>query len=250
MGTKMIEAPYRQEKPSDPIARVQTLALDLAYGASEGHWEPIIYIDEEWMKKDYWYRHPKYNQNLKNLIRQFWQNFPPSPNLLLSFGYIQHIDGISFALTQKAFALLEKPATPPSVFISYKQTESSALALLIESRIKNVDENVSIFIDKNIESGESINSRIEEALEQSRFFICLLGSNTLANSPAVKTEIALAKENPDCVIIPICHNSYIPDDIYKQHFDDKNAIIINPESAEEYEINMTKLLIRLGYSTI
>ena len=51
--------------------------------------------------------------------------------------------------------------------------------------------------------------------------------------------------------IPICHNGYTPpDELYTKYFRDNKAIVIkHPESAEEYEINMTRLLIRLGYPT-
>jgi hypothetical protein len=241
----------------ESIRRIEAFARDLAYGAIAGLWGAQFKVINLGTRES-WYpvNDPEASNRLETHCEGKWQSVIPLSSLLVSFDYLTYnapmIKNDNYCLlTQKAFALLEKPSKPPSVFISYKQSESSALALLIESRLKNVDPNISIFIDKNIETGESINSRIKETLEISRFFICLLSASTLVESSAVKEEIALVKNNTDCVVIPICHSGYRPDKIYSEYFGDRKAVVINyPESAEEYETNMTKLLIRLGYSTI
>jgi hypothetical protein len=243
-----LELPVPPE--NDSIKRIEHFARDLAYGAINGFWGSEIQATAYGNGSVKWIIPHGDNQAFWKYLKEKWNSSSPRPDLMLSFQFFQAIGQDVFILTPKAFGLLEKPITPPSVFISYKQSESSALALLIESRLKNIDPNVSIFIDKNIPSGESINTQIAEALEASQFFICLLGSRTLLDSTAVQTEIDLVKSKTERMIIPICHNGYTPDDIYTQYFGDNKAIVIkHPESAEEYEINMTRLLIRLGYST-
>ncbi len=274
-----MENPLELSAPNDPSERIHAFAKDLAWGSINNEWGSFITVNKYGSSFDKPLNLLSTFEDTSHLtenqikFNKKWHETYPSISLLVSFAYLaksgergdkrnqedffMEDDGhsyipfeIDYTITGKAFALLEKPPKPTNIFISYKQSESSALALLIESRLSHIDSDVEIFIDKNIPSGDSINSRIEKALEPSRFFICLLGLKTLIDSQPVRDEINLAKSKPDCTIIPICHNGYTPDDLYNQYFGDNKAIIIkHPESAEEYEINMTRLLIRLGYPT-
>jgi len=253
--------PFQQSPPDDATQRIHALARDLAYGALYGDWGTQLTFDEDHNWKD----DPRlrdageftYNQHK---FRVKWPlHFAPSLKLLISFSYLERegesgVKGTSlpletdYVLTPKAFALLEKPSTPPSVFISYKQDQSSALALLIEARLKLKDSNIHVFIDKLLEPGDQWEQRLEENVRQSREFICLIGPETLKSETVLK-EINWAIET-GCRIIPICHSGYKPDKSPPQIFHNNQAIIINPESAEEYELAMIKLLNSLGYSTV
>lgn len=71
-------------------------------------------------------------------------------------------------------------------------------------------------------------------------------------------------EKSDKIIIPICHNGYrfnaeLHEDVKKdsviinplvERLSMYHAAIINPESAEEYELAIIKILNKLGYSNI
>ncbi len=156
--------------------------------------------------------------------------------------------------------------SPPALFISYKRSESSALGLLVEARLKLADSNINVFIDKELEPGDKWHGRLEKEVRQRPFFVCLLGPTSLG-SPYVRNEIRWAldeAEKSDTLIIPICHNNYLFDaELHPDLTNDaeeidalvaqlavNNAIVVNPENAEEYELAMLKLLNRLGYSNI
>jgi hypothetical protein len=252
-----MENPLELPAPEDPIQQVHDLARDLAYGAIHNIWAAEISVimfgaSEHWAAFSRGVEDSEVYPILKYLDQK-WKNQQPSARLLLSFGYFllirQSEDSDFYLLTEKAFALLQKPATPPSVFISYRQVESSALGLLIESRLKLVDSNINVFIDKLIEPSEDLRERIHQAILQCRYFVCLLGPTTLENSPMVKEEIALARRLKRTVF-PICHNGYKVDDNYRALLDDTKAFVIEPESAEEYELAMIKLLNGMGYSNL
>ena len=57
--------------------------------------------------------------------------------------------------------LVNEPATPPNVFISYKRSESSAFAILLEARIKYETTSRPMW-DKNMELGDDWHSRLED----------------------------------------------------------------------------------------
>jgi hypothetical protein len=152
-------------------------------------------------------------------------------------------------LTSKAFALLDAPITPPNVFISYKQEESSSLALLVEARLKLVERNIHIFIDKLFKGGDNLEGRIRSAIKDCRYFVCLLAPNTLVEPSWVKKEIGWALEE-DCTIIPICHNGFRVGDGFPAELKNDYGIIVEKENAEQYELAMIKLLNSMDYSTI
>ncbi len=242
-----MENPLKLPAPSDPIERVHALARDLAYGAIWEQWESILYVEENQLKLGDWFNNQKHSDHLKRWMNIKWENFPPSLNLLLSFGYIVRNSEDSFVLTQKAFDLLEQPVTPPSVFISYKQDLSSALALLIEARLRLVDPNISIFIDKLLQPGDDWEKRLEESVKNSRYFICLVSSESLLSS-AVQNEIQWAHE-ANCTMIAVCHNGYKIDAQYPPQLKGKQAVIIKNMSAKNYESAISDILNAMGYST-
>jgi len=262
---RTMDNPLELKLPDDPIDRIHTMALDLAYGVSRGLWGTNFTVDrtardETWMN---WSNIPNGGPNLDDYMEKKWANSPPSAYLMLSFGYFvvfEQKDG--YLLTAKAFALLQKPTTPPSVFISYARKQSSALALLIEARLKLEDRNLRAFIDKDIPLGDEWRDVLVDRISASQYFICLLTMDTLLSKP-VAEEIAIALKTPTCKIIPICHSGYS----FKAEFPaalgeravsaeviqtlaTKNALVVETESAASYEDKVNRLLGRLGYSTI
>lgn len=293
MQREASENPFELQPSDDPIERVHEFAHDLAWGAVNGSWDSRIVVD----RYEHWSHDPKtiiegresYTSDEAEFSAK-WRHECPSFSLLLSFGYIEKIGErgekwtssdpffretasyipasfeIEYVLTPLAFSLLHKPTIPSRVFISYKRNESSALGLLIEARLKLVDKNIGVFIDKLLEPGDKWHAQLEEKVRQSRYFICLLSLRTLG-SEFVRNEIIWAldeAEKSDTIIIPVCHNGYsfdvkLHEELQKdtgvitplvERLKIHNAITIYPESAEEYELAIIKILNKLGYSTI
>ena len=123
--------------------------------------------------------------------------------MLKSFGFLEldaeRFDQYSpaYLLTLRAFALLEKPSISPEIFISYKQTESSEFASLIEARLTLADPGIGIFIDKVLEGGDEWEKRIKREICERNIFICFYGPTT-HKSTMVPKEIdwALALRQP------------------------------------------------------
>lgn len=216
----------------------------------------------------------KLNAGLQNKWGSYHNYY--SVHLLVAFEYLRksNVDEgyreptvVFYDLTPKAFALLEKPAILPTIFISHKQDQSSALALLIEARLKLQDANIGVFIDRDIPPGENWNGFLKDQLHKSQYVICLLTMETLTSkgvSDEIEWAFEWAKANPDRKIIPICHNGYnfsqgfpenhprkriISEDMI-QELSNWQAILVEQEKAEYYDFAILKLLNRLGYSNV
>ena len=265
-----MENPLEQKAPTDPIERVHTFARDLAYGATQGLWGTKFQINflrgEEWYSLTY-LKGVDCDSNFLPYLESKWERDNPTSDLLESYGFMSLVERFesgnkSYLLTPKAFALLEKPTAPPPVFISYARRQSSALALLIEARLKLEDRNLRAFIDKDIPLGDEWRDVLEARISASQYFILLLTMDTLTSKP-VAEEIAIALRTPTCKIIPICHGGYrfgaeypaslgeraITADVIET-LATKNALVVDTESAASYEDKVNRLLGRLGYSTI
>ena len=132
----------------------------LAIGYDEGAWGGSIkeYVFEWPLRIDE--NHP--DERIARLVilrcDKWGDNFPEYYGME-SLGYLERttFGGSSvdiYMITEKALRLADAPAVPPNVFISYKRSESSAFALLLEARIK-YETNARPFLDKDIEPGEA-----------------------------------------------------------------------------------------------
>ena len=119
-----MDNPLEQPAPDDPIARVHEFARDLAWGAVNGKWGSIFNrwsLDVLDVTEPENYRHA--TNELILYIQRKWFDGPPSINLMRSFEYFTpaqeglvprddkalNLAYLSFLLTPKAFALLDKP---------------------------------------------------------------------------------------------------------------------------------------------
>lgn len=226
------EDPLRQPLPNDPLERIHRLARDLAYGAVHNMWNSQIITTNGWADGV-----PRY--------LRVWGGDHPNIYLLNSFAYVAKQGPGEYILTEKAFALLERPAVSPSVFISYRRSESSAFGLLVEARLRMAGVQHP-FLDKNLVPGDEWIQMLEQRIRQCQYFILLLGPSTL-ESAYVQQEIAWALQS-QVNIIPIWHNNFHGAEDYPAELESKNAIRVKEESAEEYELAIIRLLSRLGYS--
>ena len=249
-----MDNPLEQPAPKDPIARVREFARDLAWGATHGKWGSgfgYAAYDAENKWRTLSIENDSHQENFSEYLENKWDSEPPDSNLMRSYGFFE-LEGrgdFAYLLTQKAFELLEKPALPPKIFISYRQNESSPFALLIEARLTLRDPTIGIFIDKLIEGGAKWLKRIEKEVRQCDTFIIVYGPDT-PNSTTIPLEIEWAEET-DSTIIPVLHHGFTRCcEGYPAQFKALNDITVEKESVKAYENAITDILIALGYSTL
>jgi hypothetical protein len=247
-----MENPHELPAPEDPIEQVHAFARDLAYGVTQGWWTTQFSLKGEEHGELWLYYGEQTGQIYfawSNLVTVKWQNFVPPYSLLLSFGYIQTLENTPTPsrvfLTRAALDLLKTPSAPPSVFISYKRDQSSAFALLVEARLRLVG-NPNPFVDKNIVAGDGWHGRLKDTIQQSKYFVCLIGKDTL-QSEWVQKEIAWAAA-AGCTLISIWHGCAM-DETCPAALRERHAITVTGESAREYETAISELLNALGYAT-
>jgi hypothetical protein len=261
--------------PSNPMARIRTFAKELAEGVLEDLWENqfsehefeknnLSELSESDGEESKYYREKK---NKIEYIKQRW-GFVNSPNLnlLVVNGYLSRRERqspyavikptsgnptytyIVLELTKAAFELLNEVESS-TVFISYKRSESSSFALLVNTRLKA--EGLNSYLDMAIPKGDDWQKRIKDEIERHDYFVFLLGKQSLS-SDVVRQELAWAIQFGK-VIIPIWHNEYeyksgeFPvlleaDEVLKK----TNAIIVSGESALAYHNAIVELLNRFG----
>lgn len=257
-----LAARLQMRVPKEKVAQIHEFATDLAVGFNEGVWSLRIlparipsYIASlpPPSPKPWSIENLSNNSEPAKAMRSKWsENNHPDFRALVSFGYFIQADNKSYILTEKALRLADAPATPPNVFISYKRSESSAFALLLEARIK-YETTASPYLDKSIELGDDWHARLEEKVKASKAFVCIIAPTTLkprddGSKSYVLREIewALASEKTD-LIIPVWHHGYDgkhENDIIKG----KNAEPIESESAKNYDTAVNQIMNRLGYS--
>ncbi|MBZ0283630.1 MAG: toll/interleukin-1 receptor domain-containing protein [Anaerolineae bacterium] len=246
-----MDNPLLQPAPEDRFDRIRTLARDLAYGAVNGLWSSRITVSFVSRQDPLWWINPDGDPNsISDYLEKKWENKHCSAEVLMSFGFMALMEkrdtsATVYLLTEKAFALLEKPTAPPSVFISYRRNQSSALGLLVVARLKAVGV-PNPFIDMVIDPGAQWHALLEKTVRQSTYCIALIAPGTL-DSTYVQQEIKWALDTPGMTVIPLWHGGFQAGNDYPAELSVRNAIRIKEESAEEYEMAMIKLLNRLGY---
>lgn len=241
---------------ANPLQDAVDYAHDLAYGAIIGEWGPILssfrgspnFLDTSRPL------HAKFNTKWNDPEAQ-----PPILSLLDSLGYLEfqpvaNSQTQNWRITRTAFDLLKSPFMPARTFISYRRRESSAMALLVEARLRIAGVPIeSIFLDKNMTGGERWEARIYREIEQSDYFVCLLGPTTLAEGSWVTREIELLRQiRPQAAVIPVCHSGMRLSDLPPTLTSSNGYQIGKPqgeETALDYEMAVNFVLNAMGYRT-
>jgi hypothetical protein len=283
--------------PKNKMARVRTLAKELAAGVTEGFWNAelqfnsygaalvdlngsptILETESSRIVIQYFGMHklvtvlqaaflggqekrfvmPR-SETLAAYFSQRW-NAPvfgefPEYSTLLSVGYLKttfdtygRVNGEE--LQASAFALLDE-TEPANVFISYKRSESSALALLVLARLKEIG--LQPFVDMSIEPGSNWRDFLKERIDASDYVVVLIGQKTL-ESMVTQQEILWAAQGGK-VIIPVWHNGFqyksaewkvLPE--IDRLLSDTHTIIVKEESAGGYNAALTELMNRFGFT--
>lgn len=254
-----MDDPRQLPIPDDPVERLYALAKDFAYGVVRGEYSPDFTVIDE-LGSEYWVGHGNQPQVAAfHTLLEKWS----IPELLAStleiFGLVRFIgrtesDNRRYALTSKALSLLERPAQAPSVFICYQRAESSAFALLIESRLR--ERGIHAFLDRMLEGGAEWESVIQDTIQNKiTHLICAIGPKSL-HSQNVRNEIHWAT-GANKTVIPIWHNGFdpalsmLPDDPATLDFiNRRNAIRVLEENALAYDTAITQLLNQLEFATL
>ena len=242
---KFIEERSKIPIPSGDSRWVKLLAKELAIGVMRNLWSPNGILNFFHGDAKAW------DTNPECYFSRRWRDHELLHLLevLLSQGYMIRTDGKSPQLTPKAFDLLDE-TEPYNIFISYKRSESSALALLVLARLK--EHGLVPFVDMALEAGGNWHADLEERIESSDYFIILLGKDTLCSDMTIK-EITWALQY-NRAIIPIWHSGFDIGDKKWAQVEDKakvviertNAIIVQDESASGYNTAIVQLLNRFG----
>lgn len=235
----------RGEIPSGDVAHIKLLAKELALGVHRGLWRPIIHIMGSPLTP--------HDKILGNYLDRRWESRHKVLHyleLLQGYGYIEYL-GLDeeYRLTTVAFDLINE-AEPYNIFISYKRSESSALALLVNTKLK--EHSLVPFVDMALEAGGNWHAELEGRIRDCDYFIVLLGEKTLASDMTIK-EIAWAIQYKKKVI-PVWHSEFClssdkwndVDSKVKEAIQRTNAIRVIEESASDYNRAIVELLNRFG----
>lgn len=254
-----MDDPRQLPVPDDPVERLFAFARDLAYGVIRGEYSPeFLAIDDFGEESWAGYGNRQQEGNFIQLMEK-WS----IPGLLAStlelFGLVRLTEvtekgSRKYMLTSKAMSLLERPAQTPTVFICYRRQQSSAFALLLESRLR--ERGVHAFLDRLLEGGAEWEALIKDTIyNKVSHLICVIGPDSL-HSPNVRNEIHWATE-ANKIMIPIWHNGFtaaadqVPVDSVVQEFvNRKNAIRVLEESALAYDNAINQLLNQLEFAVI
>lgn len=228
-----------RELPQNPMARIRTVAKELAEGAAENHWGISIRVFRGAIVES--------EERVVQYLTQRWEMNYPNLTLLVSNGYLQ-ADNNDLYLTRAAFDLLQE-AEPASIFISYKRSESSAFALLVLARLKQAG--LEPFLDLALVPGENWSQGLKERIGNYDYLIALLGRETL-KSEVVIQEIQWALE-ARLNLIPIWHNGFtyksgewkLPPDV-DEALSNRHTIRVLEASALAYNNAIVELLNRFG----
>lgn len=252
---KFVEDRVKIPIPDGDVLWVKLLAKELVLGVYRKLWSSTIQtgrsdtVSGEVTPRD---------RELANYFEKRWRDHHSWEDhhighhlqLLRGHGYI-HNNGPrkGYTLTKAAFDLIDE-AEPYNVFISYKRSESSALALLVLARLKA--HGPVPFMDMMLEPGENWHADLKERIKKCDYFIILLGEKTLASTMTIK-EIEWAIKYRK-TIIPVWHSGFDLDSEQWKDVDSKvkeaiqrtNAIRVIEESASDYNRAIVELLNRFG----
>jgi hypothetical protein len=272
-------------KPERRLQDAEDLARDLAFGATQGDWEAemVFNSDGSW-RADFWgWGDDQRTENQRKFVVKWCDEGVRKPDykLLISLGYLTFLrdyvserqafpgnpqanitvktESVYYILSQKAFDLLKRPAETPDIFISYRRSDASPLALLIEARLRmaGADEQ-KIFVDRSIPGGAEWFAMIQDRAKRGGYVICIVGPTTFEGDSFVKNEIRWANE-ASATIIPIYHNGWTRAQCEAQLKDDSDVWniltsrhdeqIYGDSSALKYESLVNFVLSSVGYKT-
>ncbi len=258
-----MDHPLERPVPTGTDERIKEFARDLAWGVENKQWEnafPVFFMqgihsEESWLPPPQIYLPNLTTQRIDftGLLRDKWDNKPPTSDHIVSQGFLEWNDADPTSplhvtpfqrvasVTDKGLKLLNPdPVTTLKVFISYKQSTSCAFALLIEARIKELDPNITVFIDKEIQPGSDLRREILSTIRDYDTLICIYSPET-PRSDYVNTEVNFAL-NLGHNVIPVWHLGYKGEGRYPDGLSGLRRVEVSNENTKSYENALEDLL--------
>lgn len=245
----------KREMPTNPMARIETYARELAEGAAHGLWST------EFNGFAVSYEGRRVNSPQEMVIYQYvearWGDFENTPayDLLVQNGYLSFFQRSQYepiyTITKSAFDLLTT-VDAANIFISYKRSESSSFALLVSHVLQNAGLNP--FVDMQLEAGSDWRNQLHDSIRNADYFVLLLAPTTLQSEVSVQ-EIEWAM-GAGTVIVPIWHRGFTFDandwkhlsEVVRELIADTHTIRVTEENPLAYNSALTELLNRFGVS--
>ena len=227
--------------PSGDVARIKLLAMELALGFHRRVWRTPLTIQA-------YGRYEPNHPDVDNYFAKRWceADFGHMYELLTFHGFAN----AHGALTTNAFNLLYE-TEPYNIFISYKRSESSMLALLVSNTLKLNGFNP--FFDMQLKPTEEWHALLEQRIKDSNYFVVLLGPETHCSKYTVR-EIhwAMIHEIP---IVQVWQHGFAfgasdwsnveyPAVVKKLELE--QAVVPIADNAEGYHLALEKMLNRFG----
>ncbi|NJL96176.1 MAG: toll/interleukin-1 receptor domain-containing protein [Anaerolineae bacterium] len=138
-------------------------------------------------------------------------------------------------------------APPVSIFISYRRSSSSALAMLIHAELRV--EGFNPFLDiRTLVPGDEWHRVLRQRVMDASVFISVLAPDSLA-SENVAEEVAWALESPQTRIIPVLHAGLRVEDLRAGAFPqlaDKNLILLEEDRAADIYAALEQIRMVFG----
>ncbi len=253
--------PFNQEIPTNPLARARAFVRELALGAVYEYWghDFGIAIDLNEGVTSIYNWSGGYTDLIVGFAEAKWLKQIPLPNLLENLGYVKWVPETRFdgriELQREAYNLIETATSFP-VFISYRNADSSAFALLLLARLKAVG--LEPFLDvAGLRGGDDWDAILRQNIEASDYVISLLGPTTLA-SDYVRQEIKIATSQ-NKRIIPVYHNGFSAEQLQELKssaeaeiaeiatlLEARQGIAVTQERARDYNAVVIDILNVLG----
>ncbi len=204
--------------PPESLAdRIRTFARLVAYGVMCEYWPVSFVVRNEGSGDEMWSTDYRFfgDTLLGILYKTAWKDKAPSVTHLELFGYADRdysVDNL-YTLTSAAINLLDQPLHQKA-FISYRRSESTAFAMLLYDRLKL--KGFDPFVDlQSLKTGDW-HPKLETAIKNTDFFICLIQEGTLENSRWVRREIEWALQHAK-EVIPVFYNGLTPETAKQNH---------------------------------
>lgn len=242
-----------REMPSNPMAQVQTLARELAEGAVLGLWPTSF--DSFGIYNEGRRENDEVAQAIYAYMLARWDGPDNAPDLtILERNGFLSLDkterfAVWFSLLKPAFDLLST-AEAATIFISYKRSESSSLALLIDYVLR--DAGLNPYVDMQLQAGGDWRLQLRDKIQQADYLVLLLAPTSLQST--VILEEAQWAIDSGTTIIPVWHRDFRfsasdwPDlnPTLSDTFAHTHTLRVTEENPLAYQSMLSELLNRFG----
>ncbi len=240
---KFLEERKNVPIPKGDVAPVKLLAKEMVLGVHRGLWGRQIGFD---MAGGF----ELLETELENYFKHRWNgDVEHNIELLKLHKYIIKV-GKSYELSEEAVSLLDE-TEPYNIFISYKRSENSMFALLVNNTLQL--NGFAPFFDMFLKPTDDWHARLEERVKTSAYFIALLGPDTHKSKYTVR-EINWALTHGIPVVQIWKHNFTLKSSEWQstkypevaERLEQQKAILVKTDDAEGIHLALQHLLNAVG----